>query len=913
MVNWNIILTVIIITIILIILILLTLNYFNKIENFNTVSSKYGYICTYNSNDCTEEGNTLCITEGYSLYVCGDNVANKLGFGSGSNNPEPNHLMPVAKELEIYKADGSKNKISEIYNYDTDTILLTEDGDAYGYGTNNNGRLSFGDTLNRNRPTAINRVLETANTYLSNIKQVSASENHTMILTDNGDVYSAGLNNYGQLGLYGLKTIGGDEPYFRQLPLSNVNKISCGEDNSYFLMNNGEVWACGRNNYGQLGLGDTTDVDRPTKIPNLSNIIDISAKYDSCLFLKDDSGVNQVWACGRNNYGQLGFAGGDQPLPTQNTTLSYIEKIFMGYECSFYIDQFGFYHACGRNNYGQLGLGNKIDRPRAHKNLYENNIIDISCGKQFNMFLKSDGFVYSCGRHGEGRLGVDGLTADKLDISIINFGNTFITAIYCGANHTLFKDDVNNVYVCGTGNNGQIGLGDTAVEPTPTIIGSIDDVDIINCGTDNSFILKNTGELYSFGRNDQGQLGFGDQTDRDEPLEIGTFHSNGEFNNISKIAIGVDKSYFVKRDGTVYITSVNYLPTIFSMPKKIKDVFIVYSNSDDSCFFLTEDNEVYCYGLNDNNQLGLGDTSNRNTPTLIEIDNLGNKFNNIKKIEGGLYTTMFLKNDGALYFVDNNTASRPTHYPFMINIKDICIGTSRNLFLTNDGNVYMTGVNRKSDSVTEYETNPIKLSMANIIAISCSTEHALFLTKYGDVYCDGPNDLGQLGLTDFETRYVQTHIPYLRNVKKIYTGRSSNTSYFLSNIEHLIGDCAAGAVYEHKIVTYGDQQKVCGGGRYTATYGFGDSKKRTIEEAIYECHLDQECAGVARYNSRGGGGATSHQSNFKLSYPLTGTFADRAHCATATPHYGIDMWYQQYPDHSYNKCPAGTTSTPGAT
>ena len=902
MVNWNIILTVIIITIILIILILLTLNYFNKIENFNTVSSKYGYICTYNSNNCTQADKTLCITEGYSLYACGDNEYEKLGF---SNDIAAITYIPVAKELEIYKADGSKNKISEIYNYDTDTILVTEDGYAYGYGTNYNGRLSFGDTLNRNRPTAINRVLETANTYLSNIKQVSAASNHTIILTDYGDVYSTGLNDYGQLGLYGLKSIGGDESHFRQLPLSNVNKISCGEDNSYFLMNNGEVWACGRNNYGQLGLDHTTDVDRPTKIPNLSNIIDISAKYDSCLFLKeDDSGVKQVWACGRNNYGQLGFAGGDQPLPTENTTLSYIVKIFMGYKCSFYIDKFGYYHACGRNHYGQLGLGNKTDRPQADKNLYEDDIIDISCGKHFNMFLKSDGYVYSCGRHGNGRLGVDGLTADKQDLTIINFGNTFITAIYCGDNHTLFKDNVNNVYVCGTGNNGQIGLGDTAVETTPTTIDTIDNVDIINCGTDNSFILKNTGELYSFGRNDQGQLGFGDQTNRDEPFEIDTFHANDEFNNISKIAIGSDKSYFVMRDGTVYITGDNYLPLLLPIPKKIKDVFILR----ESFYFLTEDNEVYCYGYNFNYQLGLGDRVDRTVPTLIETDSMGNKFNNIKRIEGGtrahagyesIYTTMFLKNDGTVYFV-NNEVHMPTHYPFMINIKDICIGTSHNLFLTNDGNVYMTGDNIKTSSAKEYEKNPIKLSMVNIIAISCSAEHALFLSKYGDVYCDGLNNHGQLGVGDRIDRHVPTHIPYLRNVKKIYTGRSSNTSYMLSNAPPA-GECAEGADYSVKYVPA--VNNLACANKYDTNYISVPGGNLTLEEALIMCKNNEECGGIMRHRSYPNEGK---HPNYYQPHPSTGTFGDDAHCAGSVTNSSYNMWTGVPARFEVELCPGAT-------
>ena len=50
------------------------------------------------------------------------------------------------------------------------------------------------------------------------------------------------------------------------LPLENINFISCGAAHSLVVLNNGEVFATGANNCGQLGLGHTNDIRSFTKI-----------------------------------------------------------------------------------------------------------------------------------------------------------------------------------------------------------------------------------------------------------------------------------------------------------------------------------------------------------------------------------------------------------------------------------------------------------------------------------------------------------------------------------------------------------------------------------------------------------------------------------------------------------------------
>jgi alpha-tubulin suppressor-like RCC1 family protein len=69
------------------------------------------------------------------------------------------------------------------------------------------------------------------------------------------------------------------------------------------LTKNNELYACGSNEYGQLGLGDTHDHDIFTKvdIPNVSTVT--SGEYHTMIITKD----NELYSCGCNDVGQLGL------------------------------------------------------------------------------------------------------------------------------------------------------------------------------------------------------------------------------------------------------------------------------------------------------------------------------------------------------------------------------------------------------------------------------------------------------------------------------------------------------------------------------------------------------------------------------------------------------------------------------
>ena len=86
---------------------------------------------------------------------------------------------------------------------------------------------------------------------------------HTFFILEDGSVKCCGRNNYGQLGIGNTS----DQTNLITHPLTGVRDIVCGENHTFFIMEDGSIKGCGYNGFGQLGLGNTT---------NQYNVVDIS-------------------------------------------------------------------------------------------------------------------------------------------------------------------------------------------------------------------------------------------------------------------------------------------------------------------------------------------------------------------------------------------------------------------------------------------------------------------------------------------------------------------------------------------------------------------------------------------------------------------------------------------------------------
>ena len=289
---------------------------------------------------------------------------------------------------------------------------------------------------------------------------------------------------------------------------------------SLILENDGTLWGCGYNKYGQLGLGDTADRTTFTQITtNADNIKSVCCGEGHTLILKNDG---TLWGCGWNRYGQLGL-GDTSSRYTFTKITSDVKSVYCGGKHTIILKNDGTLWGCGRNYYGELGLGDKSDRTiftQITNNT--NNIKSAYCGDNYVLILKNDGTLWGCGRNLDGQLGL-GDTSDRTIFTQITANTDDIKLICCGECHTFILKNDDTLWGCGYNGEGELGLGDNANKSNFTqITTNVDDIKEIYCGYEHTLILKNDDTLWGSGRNDDSQLGLGDTNHRTTFTQITT-------------------------------------------------------------------------------------------------------------------------------------------------------------------------------------------------------------------------------------------------------------------------------------------------------------------------------------------------------------------------------------------------------
>jgi alpha-tubulin suppressor-like RCC1 family protein len=333
------------------------------------------------------------------------------------------------------------------------SLILKSDSSLWACGENNSGQLGVGDTVNRNVPVKV----------MSGVENMSAGGSHSLILKTDGSLWACGANKSGQLGDGTLTN--------RLLPVqimsggvqSMVASRGMLTQYSFILKTDGSLWACGNDQYGQLGDGGTGYYSVPVSImPNVKSM-DAGGFYGQTFIIKMDY---TLWACGFN-YGALGnvsYTNGSLPIQI----MSSVQNVSTGeYNHSLFLKTDNTLWACGENEAGQFGDGTTTGSSVPVQAM--NNVIGMSAGggvPGFSLFLKADSTLWTSGNNASGVLG-DG---------------TKITPI------------------------------------SPEKI--MTNVKSMAAGYAHSLVLKTDGTLWGFGYNDYGALGDGTNTDRLIPIRI---------------------------------------------------------------------------------------------------------------------------------------------------------------------------------------------------------------------------------------------------------------------------------------------------------------------------------------------------------------------------------------------------------
>eukprot|EP00960_Hanusia_phi_P038601 753509-Hanusia_phi.AAC.1 len=613
------------------------------------------------------------------------------------------------------------------------------------------------------------------------VKQIAAGYDHSLALLDDGTVLGWGNNKWGQLGLDPLNLDPELVLEISQLPknwkysvcIPTVIPISQGKgdsrvtaasvhgggNHSLFASTGDVVLACGRNDFGQLGLGTSAEssVHRLFEIYELSKrglrSLHCGASHNFAVLLN-----GSVFAWGRNDSNQLGIFSTVQPIPKPTEVEVLKGKAVVDIvtnEHTFVLCQDNEILAFGLNRSGQLGLGHtsKVRSPQVPEWSKQGMRISIASGAFHAMLVT------------------------RLPVIHGSFGLQR-TALSWGYNK-----------------HGELGLGWKSLEinkmaigskvPVPLVFLKGLDVGIFECGWYHSFAVVNRRDeyhdgtkvfgvpvfaqnaeqaIFAFGYNRQGQLGLGHTIDQ-EKLTFMDAKMWGMNFAVRKIFCAGLSTYFLCADDSVWSTGSNGKGQLGCgkfggkskspmMVEKLSFRGVVHiSCGYDHCFAILSAQgrrSVLGFGANGFGQLGLGNTNHVALPTPVD------RFTRLsfqQVVCGGNHTVVLSRDK--VYSCGRN------------NFGQLGMGSTEN-----------------SASLQEVRSLS-QLPKKTIASVACGASHSLFQTSTGELMGCGRNDLGQLGLGN-ETVAVTLPLPILtrevlRGVKVVEVAASEHTLVRLSS------------------------------------------------------------------------------------------------------------------------------------
>ncbi|XP_068630724.1 X-linked retinitis pigmentosa GTPase regulator homolog [Battus philenor] len=308
----------------------------------------------------------------------------------------------------------------------------------------------------------------------------------------------------GAVFTFGKSRFADNEPSHFFIKNDPVVAISCGDEHSAVICQNGRVFVFGGNAWGQLGLGHRDEVTRPSCVKHL--------KPHRAMFV----------ACGRAH--------------------------------TIFVTDTNAIYAAGCNEEGQLGTGDT--EPRTLPQYVELNSVvikQVSAGSNHTAILSEDGRVFVCGSNSEGQLGLGEGTRSCSQLTELKFMEK-IAFVECGYYHTVFITDRGAVFVTGDNENQKLGIPKTVTTVyVPEVIPINEPIKSACCGANHTFLLSmDESQILAFGSNEKGQLGMPMEVEYVTAPMVIDMEKMFDGYQLKLVACGAMHTAFVTDNGLLY-------------------------------------------------------------------------------------------------------------------------------------------------------------------------------------------------------------------------------------------------------------------------------------------------------------------------------------------------------------------------
>lgn len=363
------------------------------------------------------------------------NFGRVLSFGTGQYGAL-GHGYSAAKQLPDYLRPAYIEALNSVVCVtvaagELHSAAVTSDGDVYTWGDGFCGQLGHGDK----RPQLTPKQVETGGLEDECVAMIACGSRHTMVVTEEGEVWSWGLGHFGVLGrsftpfdydVVDVAFTGGEPGVMDQAGGANNAAVevtapvpeppaAAPQDIDAQVREQLDLIA-------NLSLDDSSDQCYPKLVESLQGIkiIGCSTGHRHSLLLSEDGAL---YSCGAGNAGCLGHGDTeshmypmrighfDEMSDETNEGPVIIRQMSAGVDISMAVSTKGHVYAWGRTDGGRIGLGNArgevLVPTRIHlldqKDRTDVPAVDVECAYVHSLIVGLNGTVHICGG-----VGVDG-------------------------------------------------------------------------------------------------------------------------------------------------------------------------------------------------------------------------------------------------------------------------------------------------------------------------------------------------------------------------------------------------------------------------------------------------------------------------------------------------------------------------
>lgn len=310
---------------------------FDGLVSVSAIEMGFRHVCSLSNSGLGNSGTVHC---------WGANDKGQVSSDIGNDQLSP-----------VLVIDGSQDPIDSLASSPNSrhTCALSQSGNVYCWGGNENGQLGRNNTLNSATPIQVEFPND------ETMKAIDVNSDNTCSLSEDGDLFCWGSNSFGQLGVGTLED--SLTPVKVQFDSSTIiTSFILSWDHACALDVSNAMYCWGSNDFAQLGDGTTVSRSRPVEpaIPLGTPAIEIFAEgWRTCALLAD--GTLMCW--GSNTVGEVGdgttasrFIPTKVSLPSDSVVTDF--SMQSSHSCVI-LNSNEIY--CWGMNVGRLGNGEKSD------------------------------------------------------------------------------------------------------------------------------------------------------------------------------------------------------------------------------------------------------------------------------------------------------------------------------------------------------------------------------------------------------------------------------------------------------------------------------------------------------------------------------------------------------------------------